>query len=127
MRLFVISCTIIGIVLAMLLLRPFPALGHDMARPDLTEWYKSLRSGKGYCCDGSSQETVHLTPDQWRIVDGHYEVFLNQFHDGSGESIWVTVPDDAVIHEPNLAGETIVWPIWGSEPRIRCFLPGDLS
>lgn len=104
-----------------------PAIAHDMKHPELNDWYKTLKSGRGPCCDGSDTETRHLTPDQWRIVDGHYQVFINQFMDGSGQSSWVEVPDEAVIHDPNLAGEAVVWPIWGTNPRVRCFIPGDMS
>lgn len=118
-----------AVILAALiwLLLPSQPAAHDMKHPELSDWYTTLRSGKGPCCDGTSKETVHLTPDQWRIVDGHYQVYINQHMDGSGQSLWVTVPDDAIVHQSNLAGEAIVWPVWGSEPWVRCFLPGDLS
>ena len=42
--------------------------------------------------------------------------------------IWVEVPEDAVITEPNRAGRTMVWPIWGYQgPSIRCFMPGSMT
>jgi hypothetical protein len=45
---------------------------------------------------------------------------------GSNETIWVEVPDEAVITEPNKAGRTMVWPFYGLENvSIRCFMPGS--
>jgi hypothetical protein len=42
--------------------------------------------------------------------------------------VWVDVPEDAVITEPNRAGRTMVWPIWGYQgPTIRCFMPGSMT
>ena len=41
--------------------------------------------------------------------------------------IWVEVPDEAVITEPNKAGRTMVWPVYGPEGvSIRCFMPGSM-
>ena len=41
---------------------------------------------------------------------------------------WIDVPDDAVITEPNRAGRTMVWPMWGTVGiSIRCFLPGSMT
>ena len=46
---------------------------------------------------------------------------------GSKDMIWVEVPDEAVITEPNKAGRTMVWPVYGSESvSIRCFMPGSM-
>jgi hypothetical protein len=33
-------------------------------------------------------------------------------HPYSSEMIWVDIPKDAVITEPNRAGRTLVWPVW---------------
>jgi hypothetical protein len=100
-------------------------VGAAMARDDgryanspLKSWFDSLRSGKGPCCsdaDGSAVADV-----DWESKDGHYRVRLH------GE--WIDVPDDAVITEPNRAGRTMVWPMWGTVGiTIRCFLPGSMT
>lgn len=96
-----------------------------MARDDgrysnspLKPWFDSLRSGLGPCCSVADGITVD-DPD-WESKDGHYRVRL----DGQ----WITVPDEAVITEPNRAGRTIVWPIrTASGTLIRCFLPGSMT
>jgi hypothetical protein len=88
------------------------------ANSPLKSWFDSLRSGKGPCCsdaDGSAVADV-----DWESKDGHYRVRLH------GE--WIDVPDDAVITEPNRAGRTMVWPMWGTVGiSIRCFLPGSMT
>lgn len=99
------------------------ALAHDHNHPELSEWYAHL-NGRGPCCDGSEAEMKHVADENWRTVDGHYQVLINQYMDGSGKDVWVDVPDDAVIKEPNKDGRTLVWPIWGDHPQVRCFLPG---
>jgi hypothetical protein len=45
------------------------------------------------------------------------------------ESVWIDVPDDAVITEPNLFGRTMVWPVRfeGQNIIIRCFMPGSMT
>ena len=45
----------------------------------------------------------------------------------SKDMIWVEVPDEAVITEPNKAGRTMVWRVYGPESvSIRCFMPGSM-
>ena len=88
------------------------------ANSPLKPWFDSLKSSKGLCCSVADGFAV-ADPD-WESRDGHYRVRID------GE--WITVPDDAVITEPNLAGRTMVWPIKGSLGiTIRCFLPGSMS
>jgi hypothetical protein len=86
--------------------------------PELHQWFEGLRSGKGPCCsdaDGASVADV-----DWDTLDGHYRVRID------GE--WVTVPDEAVITEPNRLGRTMVWPIRGYlGVSIRCFMPGSMT
>ncbi len=97
------------------------------ANSPLHEWFDSLKSGKGPCCsdaDGSA-----LSDTDWETKDGHYRVRVprSTIPGGLTESIWVDVPDDAVITEPNRAGRTMVWPIYGySGISIRCFMPGSM-
>jgi hypothetical protein len=99
--------------------------GFALARDDgryanspLKPWFDSLRSTRGLCC--SVADGVVVADPDWESRDGHYRVRLD------GE--WITVPDDAVITEPNRAGRTMVWPMRGSlGVSIRCFLPGSMS
>jgi hypothetical protein len=88
------------------------------ANSPLKPWFDSLRSSKGLCC--SVADGFALADPDWESKEGHYRVRID------GE--WITVPDDAVITEPNRAGRTMVWPIRGSlGTSIRCFLPGSMS
>jgi hypothetical protein len=100
------------------------------SNPDLKAWFDGLRSGKGPCCsdaDGSA-----LSDTDWDSKDGHYRVRLPRYAGGlegqSQEIVWVEVPDDAVISEPNRVGRTMVWPIYGyMGVTIRCFMPGSMT
>jgi hypothetical protein len=97
---------------------------------DLKAWFDGLRSGKGPCCsdaDGSA-----LSDTDWDSKDGHYRVRLPRY--GSGlegqpqELVWVDVPEEAVISEPNRVGRTMVWPIYGYlGVTVRCFMPGSMT
>ena len=99
------------------------------ANSSLHDWFNHLASKKGLCCaeyDGYSVADV-----DWEVKDGHYRVRIPRSVDAgkpSEEMIWVDVPDDAVIEEPNKAGRTMVWPIYGYlGVSIRCFMPGALT
>jgi hypothetical protein len=88
------------------------------ANSPLKSWFDNLRSNKGLCC--SVADGFALADPDWESLDGHYRVRID------GE--WITVPDDAVITEPNRAGRTMVWPIKGSLGiTIRCFMPGTMG
>jgi hypothetical protein len=86
--------------------------------PELHQWFEGLRSGKGPCCsdaDGSAVSDV-----DWETAGGHYRVRL--------DGVWIDVPDEAVITEPNRIGRTMVWPIRGYlGVTIRCFMPGSMT
>jgi hypothetical protein len=86
--------------------------------PELHQWFEGLRSGKGPCCsdaDGSAVSDV-----DWETAGGHYRVRL--------DGVWLDVPDEAVITEPNRIGRTMVWPIKGYlGTSIRCFMPGSMT
>jgi hypothetical protein len=92
------------------------------AHSPLKPWFESLHSKTGPCCADADGTT--LNDVDWDTKDDHYRVFL--------EGRWWTVPDDAVIKEPNRDGRTIVWPIyiWSEgklkELKIRCFMPGAM-
>ena len=84
----------------------------------LKPWFDSLKSGKGPCCSDADGSVV--ADVDWQSKDGHYRVRL------WGQ--WIDIPDDAVITEPNRAGRTMVWPMWGTVGiSIRCFLPGSMT
>jgi hypothetical protein len=98
-----------------------PLLARDdgrYANSPLHEWFDSLRSARGPCC--SDADGTALSGADWDSKDGHYRVYLG------GE--WIDVPDEAVIKAPNLAGRTMVWPMYqdGKPPSIRCFIPGPM-
>ena len=100
-------------------------VGSAIARDDgryagspLKPWFDSLRSGKGPCC--SDADGIAIADPDWESKNGRYRVRLD------GE--WIVVPDDAVITEPNRAGQTMVWPVKGAlGTSIRCFLPGSMT
>jgi len=96
--------------------------GRYAASP-LKEWFNHLASGKGLCC--SDADGTALSDVDWDTDHGHFRVRL--------EDRWWTVPNEAVITEPNRAGRTMVWPIYyrsnGALDRIeiRCFMPGSMT
>jgi hypothetical protein len=109
-------------------------IGHAHARDsgqwgdqssELRAWFNKLASGKGLCCSFADGETVEDV--DWDTggsnkdtqgEGGHYRVRLN------GQ--WISVPDDAVVTEPNKFGPAVVWPYvdGNGETKVRCFLPG---
>jgi hypothetical protein len=98
---------------------------------DLKAWFDGLRSGKGPCCsdaDGSA-----LSDTDWESKDGHYRVRIPRSgsmldRQQQQEMVWVDVPEEAVISEPNRVGRTMVWPIYGyMGVTIRCFMPGSMT
>jgi hypothetical protein len=95
-----------------------PIMAHDPMRPELNKWFGELKSGKGPCC--SDADGTAISDADWESKDGHYRVKID------GE--WIDVPDEAVITEPNRAGQTWVWPIRGYlGTSIRCFMPGSMG
>jgi hypothetical protein len=92
---------------------------------ELRAWFNRLASGKGLCCSFADGETVQDV--DWdtggsnkdtQSEGGHYRVRLN--------GRWLSVPDDAVVTEPNKFGPAVVWPYvdGNGETKVRCFLPG---
>lgn len=109
---FIAVCVV---VLVSLLLVHF-ARAHDHDRPELTPWFKALKSKAGaLCCDGT--DATRLEDVDWDSKDGHYRVRIN------GQ--WVDVPDNAVIEAPNRAGQAMVW--LGTPTFVRCFMPGSMT
>ena len=100
------------------------------SNPELKAWFDSLRSGKGPCCsdaDGSA-----LSDSDWEARGGRYRVRVPRWQEEVAgrpqEMIWIDVPEEAVITEPNRVGRTMVWPIYGYQGvSIRCFMPGSMT
>ena len=86
-----------------------------------------VHAGFGSNADGSA-----LSDSDWDSKDGHYRVRvprLGYVLEGQRqELVWVDVPEEAVISEPNRVGRTMVWPIYGyTGVTIRCFMPGSMT
>jgi hypothetical protein len=107
-----------GILFGSILPRPVHA--HDRNKPELDDWYRSLRSGKGPCCGGPSEDATHLDEMQWRTKGEGYEVFI--------EGEWIEVPPPAIVPVPNQDGRALVWLYhFDGKPVVRCFMPGMLT
>lgn len=92
------------------------------AQSTLKEWFNNLKSSKGLCC--SYADGYAISDADWDIKDGHYRVRV-PVKEGGDVMQWIDVPEDAVITEPNRAGKTMVWPLYGyMGVTIRCFMPG---
>ena len=121
-----------SLLLALVLMMAMDGDDHGN-QSNLKEWFNALKSEKGPCCSFADGFTI--SDADWKSDDGHYSVRIPQYKpdspNGSSRMIWVDVPDDAVIHEPNLYGHTVVWPIWNkvsyAHPIIRCFIPGTMT
>jgi hypothetical protein len=116
----------VGAAMALLML---PALGRDLdgryKDSALHDWFEHLASGKGLCC--SYADGYVVTDADWETKDRRYRVRVPRAAD-SQDMVWVDVPDEAVITEPNKAGRTMVWPLYRSESvSIRCFMPGSMT
>ena len=119
--------SLIGLVAALALVM-LPALGRDVGGrykdAPLHEWFNHLASQKGLCCSFADGYVVEDA--DWASANGHYRVRVPKAA-GSKDMIWVEVPDEAVITEPNKAGRTMVWPVYKRESvSIRCFMPGSM-
>lgn len=113
----------VGRCLCIAALLALPIVSHardngQYANSKLKSWFDKLQSKNGPCCSDADGSVVQ-DPD-WDSKDGHYRVRI----DGD----WIDVPDEAVITEPNLFGQTMVWPTrYLGRINIRCFIPGSLS
>jgi hypothetical protein len=106
-----------------------PVFGRDLdgryADSPLHDWFEHLASGRGPCC--SFVDGYVVEDADWETKDGHYRVRVPRVAN-SEDGIWVDVPDDAVITEPNRAGRTMVWPFYTDQGvSIRCFMPGSMT
>lgn len=123
------AASVFAAAFALGLMGGFPAPG-AMARDldgryvnsPLKGWFEGLRSSKGPCC--SDADGTALADVDWEMKDGRYRVRI--------EGIWWTVPNEAVVTEPNRVGKPMVWPVYyrelntGLRIDIRCFLPGSM-
>lgn len=107
-----------------------PSIARDLdgryANSPLKEWFNHLASGKGLCC--AEADGTGLNDPNWESRDGHYRVRIPRAAD-STDLEWIDVPNDALVTQPNLAGKTMVWPVYsptnyGVYITIRCFMPG---
>jgi hypothetical protein len=120
--------------LLMLLMLCGTALARDDGRYAaslLKPWFDTLKSSKGDLCCSSADGRVIEDAD-WESRGGHYRVripaSLGDDYKPSEQMIWLDVPEDAVITEPNRAGRTMVWPLYGAiGVTIRCFMPGSMT
>lgn len=91
----------------------------------LKQWFQGLHSSYGGpCC----AEADGLADPEWESNKGHYRVHI-PISKGSSDLVWVNVPDEAVIKDPNLDGRVWVWPFYsyGSPVAVRCFMPGSMT
>jgi len=128
----------IGFIAAMgLWLMPLLALGRDLdgryANSPLKPWFDQLKSRHGLCCSDADGYVVEDA--DWEAKNGRYRVRVPKSPD-SKSMVWVDVPDNSVITEPNKAGRTMVWPVYfegvtGDERHpqilIRCFMLGSMT
>jgi hypothetical protein len=90
---------------------------YTQVSPEIRTWVEGLTDKQGHgCCataDGFRPEEV-----EWDTSENSYRVRI----DGH----WFTVPDEAVVKEPNRIGYAIVWYyVYAGTLTIRCFLPGS--
>lgn len=129
--------SVAGLACALALITLAAPFGHARDRgqfvntsTELKTWFDGLRSAKGPCCsdaDGSA-----ISDSDWESKDGHYRVRIPRLgyviEGREQEFVWVDVPEEAVISEPNRVGRTMVWPIYGyMGVTIRCFMPGSMT
>jgi hypothetical protein len=106
-----------------------PVFGRDLdgryKTSPLHDWFEHLASRKGLCCSFADGYVVQDA--DWETKDSHYRVRVPRAAN-SEDGIWVDVPEEAVITEPNRAGRTMVWPFYsGQGVSIRCFMPGTMT
>lgn len=109
---------ILATAFVLLCVLPAPARDGDNHgnHGQLKAWFDQLASGKGLCCSFADGFTVKDV--DWDTDGGSYRVRLD------GE--WITVPESALVTEPNKYGQAVVWPYKDANgaTQIRCFLPG---
>jgi hypothetical protein len=77
-------------------------------------WFKKISDGNGVaCCDGADGYPV-----EYEMRNNKYWVHFN--------SVWLPVPESAVLRQPNPIGVAVAW-FWSFDGNIevRCFIPGS--
>lgn len=96
------------------------------ANSPLREWFNGLKSKRGPCCSDSDGKVV--ADADWTRLNGHVLVRVPATKDSNDATVWVDVPPEAEITEPNRAGRTMVWPLYLTDGiKIRCFMPGTMG
>jgi hypothetical protein len=83
------------------------------------DWYKTLidpSTGKN-CCG----ESV-CRPIEYRLKEGHYEVFIDKNYFSKGDDTWAVVPEYKIIYGKNPTGSGVA--CWVPEQGVLCFMPG---
>jgi hypothetical protein len=105
--------SVLGVVVAVFLTQVLPAWGRDTdgrhRDSPLHDWFEHLASGKGLCC--SVADGYMVEDADWEAKGRRYRVRVPVVANAV-DAIWVDVPDEAVITEPNKAGRTMVWPVY---------------
>lgn len=115
---------VVALLVSVLAAKPRDLDGRYAGTP-LHDWFNTLKSAKGYCC--SDAYGTAISDADWQVKGGRYRVRV-PIVAGSDVLQWVDVPEDAVITEPNRAGKTMVWPLYGyMGVSIRCFMPGSMT
>ena len=100
---------------------PLLALGRDLdgryANSPLRPWFDQLKSRNGPCCSNADGYVVEDA--DWEAKNGHYRVRLPEEPD-SKVMVWIDVPDNSVITEPNKAERMI------ERDKVACII-GETS
>ncbi|MCJ9700162.1 hypothetical protein [Bradyrhizobium sp. SHOUNA76] len=103
------------------------AYSHDLMRPELNAWFKSLKNKAGEpCCDSGDGQYAEA---EWDMAKNGYRVLLKHPHRLDEPGQWFDVPNSVVLNRQNLSGRSMVW-WWPSyadgrmTPLWRCFIPG---
>jgi len=104
------------------------AYPHDLMRPELNAWFKSLKNNAGEpCCDSGDGQRAEA---EWDMANNGYRVLLKHPHRPNEPGQWFDVPNSVVLNRQNLSGMAMAWwsPIYsadgGMTPKWRCFIPG---
>lgn len=94
-----------------------PPPGADPESP-LGQWYNSLHQPNDgiSCCS-----LADCRPVEMKLGGNHYWVFIGEQFE-SGPNKWIEVPDEAVLHVPNNAGQPVA--CWSPVSGLLCFVPG---
>ena len=126
------------VVLAACLFTTKCVKAHMHDRPDLDDWWPTLKSGKGPCCSGPDSRPLSdfdwktekvCTPAGYGGAQSEprcriaYTVYLEDIF--GKKPRWVEVSEDAVVEGPNKYGPAMAWVYYiNNEPEVRCFIAG---